>query len=441
MYNKIAIYGYIVFFTAFLISCNGLKVDRLLKKESPYEKYLHALESSDIKDYAMVYDWKQEGIAALEIGLNVDLPYTEVTYFDPKVPKAQLWRYEVEEGSQIRISVSAFSEAISSFFIDVFDVVPGQELKRIHYAEDSGYVNYEVKSTGIHALRVQPELFRGGALELKINYQGTLAFPIPGKTSRNIDSFWGDPRDGDARKHEGIDVFAPRGTPVLAVTDGRVSRVGNNRLGGKVVWVFDSKRGYTQYYAHLDSQAVSAGQRVSQGDTLGFVGNTGNAITTAPHLHFGIYKTRRGAVNPLPFVLDRRSLKPLAEENTSGVGGLGIVVANLANIRAQPGTHSAKLGGFEKNTLLYMEGKTHGWFRVSLPDGRKGFIHEDLAKRIVEPMGKTEIVPETIIKTSWDEGESLSGNLFTGEARIWGAFEDQYFVETPLGLRGWIRLD
>jgi murein DD-endopeptidase MepM/ murein hydrolase activator NlpD len=441
MFSTRIIKGFFAFFAALLVSCNGFKVDRLLTKESPYEKYLHAIESSDIRDYAMVFDWKQEGIEVLKTQLNVDLPYTEVTYFDPKTPKAQLWRYEVEEGSQISIWVNAFSDNITSFFIDVFDVIPGEEYKRIHYAEDSGYVNYEVKSSGIHALRIQPELFRGGALELQINYQGILAFPIPGKTSRNIDSFWGDPRDGDARKHEGIDVFAPRGTPVLAVTDGRISRVGNNRLGGKVVWLLDSKRGYSQYYAHLDSQAVSPGQRISQGDTIGFVGNTGNAITTAPHLHFGIYRTRRGAVNPLPFVLDRRPLEPLARADTAGVGGMGIVAASLANIRTQPGTHSSKLGGFERSTLLQMEGKTHGWYRVSLPDGRKGYIHEGLANRIDEPLGKIEINPQTIIKTAWEEGESLSGNLFTGEARIWGIFENQYFVETPLGLRGWINAD
>src|SRR5690606_40254314 len=131
---------------------------------------------------------------------------------------------------------------------------------------------------------------------ISIVSQGILAFPIANKSTQNIASFWGDPRDGDARKHEGGDVFASRGTPVVAASAGRVRRVGDNRLGGKVVWLSSSELGHSQYYAHLDSQLVNVGQSVSAGDTIGLVGNTGNAITTAPHLHFGIYRSGRGAV-------------------------------------------------------------------------------------------------------------------------------------------------
>src|SRR5690606_16676185 len=113
-----------------------------------------------------------------------------------------------------------------------------------------------------------------------------------------------DPRDGDVRKHEGVDIFSSRGTPVVAASPGWVRRVGDNRLGGKVVWINNRELGISQYYAHLDSQLVRSGQQVNAGDTIGLVGNTGNAITTAPHLHFGIYKSGRGAVNPFPFLQD-----------------------------------------------------------------------------------------------------------------------------------------
>ena len=128
----------------------------------------------------------------------------------------------------------------------------------------------------------------------------SLAYPVSGSSS-NVGSFWGDERDGGIRKHEGIDIFAKKGTPVLAVCDGIVTRTGTNRLGGKVVWLQAYTHPWSAYYAHLDKQTVSPGQLVKKGQVLGTVGNTGNAKTTPPHLHFGIYKWI-GVTNPLPYV-------------------------------------------------------------------------------------------------------------------------------------------
>jgi murein DD-endopeptidase MepM/ murein hydrolase activator NlpD len=127
-----------------------------------------------------------------------------------------------------------------------------------------------------------------------------LAFPVSGKKS-SIGSFWGAARDGGKRKHEGIDIFAKKGTPVVAVTDGIVSAVTNGGIGGKTVWLRSFDYSWTAYYAHLDQQKVKRGQFVKKGEVLGTVGNTGNARTTPAHLHFGIY-TWNGAVNPLPYV-------------------------------------------------------------------------------------------------------------------------------------------
>ncbi|HEV2612282.1 MAG TPA: M23 family metallopeptidase [Noviherbaspirillum sp.] len=107
---------------------------------------------------------------------------------------------------------------------------------------------------------------------------------------------WHASRSG-GRRHEGIDIFARRGTPVQATTEGILVRRGRNKLGGNVVWVL-GPAGQRHYYAHLDSFApLSEGQRIQPGTVLGYVGNTGNAINTPPHLHYGIY-TRNGAINP-----------------------------------------------------------------------------------------------------------------------------------------------
>jgi murein DD-endopeptidase MepM/ murein hydrolase activator NlpD len=123
-----------------------------------------------------------------------------------------------------------------------------------------------------------------------------LAVPVAGVRRKELSDTWGGIRSG-GRHHEGIDIFAPRGTPVLSSTDGIVLRVDTNRLGGQVVWVL-GPGGQRHYYAHLERYGdVRAGMRVTPGAFVGYVGNTGNAAHTPSHLHYGIY-TAGGAVNP-----------------------------------------------------------------------------------------------------------------------------------------------
>ncbi len=129
----------------------------------------------------------------------------------------------------------------------------------------------------------------------------TLPVPVAGVGRTTLADSWGAPRSG-GRRHQGIDIFAPRGTPVHASTDGLVWRVGQNRLGGNVVWVLGPGR-QLHYYAHLDRFAdVRAGQFVTAGTALGYVGTTGNARGGPPHLHYGIYGDG-GAINPFPLLI------------------------------------------------------------------------------------------------------------------------------------------
>lgn len=127
-----------------------------------------------------------------------------------------------------------------------------------------------------------------------------LPVPVEGVRQRALRDTWGGARS-EGRKHEGIDIFARRGTPVLSSTEGIVTQVGTNRLGGLVVWVL-GPGGQRHYYAHLDSYSdVEAGMRIEAGRVLGHVGNSGNAKGTPPHLHYGIYDTG-GAINPYPLL-------------------------------------------------------------------------------------------------------------------------------------------
>lgn len=100
-------------------------------------------------------------------------------------------------------------------------------------------------------------------------------------------------------------MIAARGTPLVALEDGTVSRIGNGGLGGKTVWL-RSGSGHDYYYAHLDGFAsgLKEGQHLDSGELLGYVGNTGNAIYTVPHLHFEYHPGGGSAVNPYPLVAD-----------------------------------------------------------------------------------------------------------------------------------------
>jgi len=126
--------------------------------------------------------------------------------------------------------------------------------------------------------------------------------PIDGQTWF-LDT-WGAPRDGGTRSHKGTDMFAARGTPLVAVGDG-VVRKSYGSLGGYIVWLY-ADHGVNYFYAHLDRypDGLVDGQRVTRGQVIGYVGDTGNPPPGAYHLHFGIYPGGITAVNPYPTVAE-----------------------------------------------------------------------------------------------------------------------------------------
>ena len=143
-----------------------------------------------------------------------------------------------------------------------------------------------------------------------------LAMPLEDVRKQSIADTWQAAR-GEGRKHEGQDIFATRGTPILSATSGYIYNIGENNLGGQTVSVI-GKGGRVYYYAHLDSYArgIKIGDRVTTRTVLGYVGTTGNAQGTPPHLHFGIY-TSSGAINPLPMLTDR--LPPTATRQETSI--------------------------------------------------------------------------------------------------------------------------
>ena len=131
-----------------------------------------------------------------------------------------------------------------------------------------------------------------------------LPIPVDGIKTSQLSDTWGASRS-QGRSHEGIDIMAPRGTKVLSSTNGIITSLKSNNLGGIVIWMMGPAGTY-HYYAHLDGhkRGLKEGDYVKKGTLIGYVGNTGNARHTAPHLHYGLYLSGkgRGAVNPYPYL-------------------------------------------------------------------------------------------------------------------------------------------
>lgn len=135
-------------------------------------------------------------------------------------------------------------------------------------------------------------------LQQPLPTDNSLPSPLPGQ---HLTDTWGGARS-EGRRHEGIDIFAPRNTPIKATTQGVVSKVGDDRLGGKVV-VIVGPGGAGHYYAHLEDYAdISPNQWIEAGDRVGYVGDSGNAKGTPPHVHYGVY-INGSAVNPYPLLM------------------------------------------------------------------------------------------------------------------------------------------
>jgi murein DD-endopeptidase MepM/ murein hydrolase activator NlpD len=137
----------------------------------------------------------------------------------------------------------------------------------------------------------------------------TLSIPVDGVFSSHLQNTWGYARDG-GRHHKGIDIFAPRNTPVRSATEGIVEFKGMKGLGGQVVTI-TGPGGYRLYYAHLEDFGPQAvGDWVEAGEIIGTVGNSGNAAVSSTHLHYGIYTPSGAAVNPYTFL---KSGQPFTE--------------------------------------------------------------------------------------------------------------------------------
>lgn len=408
----------------------------IFNKLSPHDQYGQRLKDAGLDRTAMGGSWLLKADQSLEKALNITIPYKEVGYFAADKIQSTSLSFEAKRGQEIHVVITRNPVNNFSVYADMFQILEGKLPKAVASADTTGVaLNYEIKKAGRYILRLQPELLRGGEYTLTITAGPSLGFPVAASGKPKVGSFWGDGRDEGGRKHEGIDIFAPKRTPAIATNDGTVTRVTENNLGGRVVFMRPDGRDYNLYYAHLDVQLVNDEQTVHTGDTLGLVGNTGNAIHTVPHLHFGIY-TDEGAVDPLPFV--NRDIKsprgvtaPLKYLNAT------VRTDQKSKLYTAPDEKSSS-SVLTLHTPAMVEAATENWLKVTLPDGKYGYV----SAKDVTPLSNMRKATLKNPSAVYDAPDQLSAarktTLSTGDKVNILATYKNYFLVNYENDSGWI---
>jgi peptidoglycan LD-endopeptidase LytH len=317
--------------------------------------------------------WDLASRRALHSRLSIAPSFRERVRFPEREPYAVSYRFTLVRGQVLRVQIARV-DAVADLFADMYHALGGDVFRPVQpVAQSEDGLVFEARADGDYVLRLQPPLRRGGLYEVTVLGDATLLFPVAGMDLSAIRSTFGDARDGGVRAHEGVDIFAPRGTPVIAVTDGYIRQARNTPTGGLVIWHADATRDLTYYYAHLDKLHVREGAWVRAGETIGEVGNTGNARGTSHHLHFGIYRPGTVPVDPAPLLAGTTELNEIGGF-TAQLGQWTQVSGNGVRLRTSPSLAGAVIRELSAATPLLVLGDAGEWQRVVLNDGTTGFV-------------------------------------------------------------------
>lgn len=399
-------------------------------KQSPHEQYSKKLSDAGLKETALGVLWFSSADRALAQPQAVTLPYRQTGYFADENPRAIGLQFTGKRGQKLIFRLEKKPRTSFTIYTELWRINSGRAPSLLTSIDTSATeFSHEVEDEQEHfILRLQPELLRSGEYTLSISVGPSLGFPVSGKSAR-VGSVWGDARDAGARSHEGIDIFAPKRTPVVASAAGTIGRVEETRIGGKVVWLRPEGRPLNLYYAHLDEQLVSPGQRVNTGDTLGLVGNTGNARTTPAHLHFGIYGFG-GAINPLPYV----------DPNIREPSPVRVAADKLnAYYRAVRDVLLSEGIALKKNSVVFVTDADAQFFTALLIDGRNvkikssDFQQADNQILVFKLRDSTAILEQPLAaspaKQYLGQGSSV---------KVMGYYNDHALVNTESGAAGWL---
>lgn len=415
-------------------SCEDEKVPRQFQPRNDHEAYEHALQEANLLNTALGVDWKNGSKASLEGPIKISSPYEEAIYVDEKEAMAIGYQFNAKRGQKVQVSVSRLSNQSGKTFIDLFRVDENNKFRHVASADSVELLlGFEPRRDAQYILRFQQELLRGGQFKITIENVPTLKFPVAGKTASAIGSFWGADRDGGRRSHEGVDIFADRGTPIIAPTDGYVRTAGVRGIGGNVVWLYDSKRSQSLYFAHLNEILVKKGDRIKIGDTLGTVGNTGNARTTPPHLHFGIYQN--GATNPITHLKAEGSRLRKVD---SRLGHLGDDIRLNKSTRMLLDATGNKSVQLSKDQIAKAVGINARQYRIELPDGQSGYVNKSALTGLDKSLEKLYFSDNGVLLKEPDRRSIFAGIKVNEQLTVLGKNQDFWLVENNAGEKGWI---
>ncbi|MEM9533666.1 MAG: M23 family metallopeptidase [Pseudomonadota bacterium] len=402
---------------------------------TPREIYLETLIQDPQAFRALATQWEARGDAALAAPLAVDLPYLEFQSLGPGHNTAAAWSFELDVYDVLELEARRGAGARGAMIVDVLRRVDEGWMPVLSLPPNQTTARYRPDAAGEFAVRAQPTLDSAGKLALALKRDTVLQFPVQTDSKKSVLSFFGAARDAGRRQHHGIDIFAARGTPVLAALDGLVSRVAESPKGGLHIWQRSAEG--SLYYAHLDSVVVEAGDLVTRGQVIGGVGNTGNARTTYPHLHFGVYQRWHGPVDPLPLTGRARIPDPWPEDLAATPRWLASQTEALT-VRAAPKRAGGAIGQLENGELVSVRARSGSWVRVVTGAGAHGFV----AARYLGPPQRTaqqtDAESALHLEPVLDSPELTRlrrGTTVTGKGR----FGEYLWVETDAGVEGWLR--
>ena len=437
---------YFALFVSLLLfsHCQKEIVPEPYKPSNSHEAYVHSLRSAGLAQTAIARDWILAAENAMKNPVDVEPPFEEAFYVDHAAAFAVAYHFSVIKCQRVEIDVAFDGQKRCRLFMDLFRVrgLSFEDWRLV--ASDNNnekHLEFEPKHDAEYVLRLQPELLRGGRFTVTIRNMASLGFPVLGYDHRSIGSGFGAPRDGGRRKHHGVDIFTKRHTPVIAPSKAFVRRVSESDIGGLNIWLHDQKRGLHLYFAHLQTQDVKQNTYVVPGQRIGTVGNTGNARRTPPHLHFGIYASGEGPVDPVNFIKEINSTPKEITTDMAMLGRWARAKQSNVSLNASAASRSLKITRLNPHSAMKVLAASGNMYRILLPDGLSGYVPIHSIESVEETLEIQQADTIQEVKAAPMEQAIIVEEINGGEEfSILGQFDGYWLVRTHKENVGWLMI-
>ena len=435
-----------IFGALLILSCDQVdQIKNELRDLTPHESYFESLGKAGLSNSALGVSWAEAAERAFKEAPAVGLPFEEEGFFSPESPDARSYLVRLKRGQRLFVEIEIDNDKPTKLFVDIYRMQsnPGRTPLPVLSSDSvQGIMDYVASRSANYLVRLQPELLRGGHYRIVLGVDASMVFPVQDRTTSAILSVFGAERDAGRRRHHGVDIFAPRGTPVLSATNGQVTEVQNTDIGGKIVWISDPEEKVSVYYAHLDSQTVLPGAEINRGAVLGFVGNTGNAITTSPHLHFGIYQNTEGPVDPYFYLYKPSQDLVSVSAPLEHLGSSVRTINEGIRLRDGPSRRAAVLDEMGEHTPMRVIAASGSWYRVRLFDGRIGFVASHLIETLSSPLRSEIVLEASVLLSNPSDDSPIMESIEAGSGiLVLGALGGFLYIQSPRGINGWLAID